>query len=299
MKKKLLLIAATFAFANLNAQKIQKDTLPEKQIRKDTIKIGGFEIIIKHDNKPKPKSNTDTIGKKTDSSKNENASNNIHISRAKKNKKVSTNWIAFDFGFNNYTDNTNYNDPSVTSMLRTTGTKPAPTQSDLRISTGKSVGFNFWIVQTKINVIKQFVSFKYGLGIEHNNYRYKSNISFKDASPSYIIKDSVNFSKNKFGINYATVPLMCSFNPSGKGGFSFSAGVSAGYRFNSFNKQKSSERNKDKNNGEFGLNPFKFALVGDIGYKGLRFFGSYSLTSLYDNGLKFTPYTIGLRLSKW
>ncbi len=295
MKTIILLFVAIATLNIAKAQKSTKDSIPAISVKRDTIRIGGLVIVTKRDGKNKPRQ-VDIIDT-DDSSKTVTKTTKNIIKKKKSN--VSTNWIALDFGFNNYKDNTNYSSATATSMLRAIGTRTAPTQSDLVINTGKSVAFNLWIVQQKINLIKQFVGLKYGIGIEHLNYRYKTGISFKDASPSYIFRDSVSFSKNKLGINYATVPLMLTINPSGKGGFSLSAGVSAGYRFSSYNKQRSGDRGNDKERGDFGLNPIKLALTGDIGYNSFRFFGSYSLTPLHDKGLDLTPYTVGLRLSKW
>jgi hypothetical protein len=296
MKNIILLLIAITTLNVAVAQKNNKDTVPNSiSIKRDTIRIGGLVIVTKRDGKNKPRQ-VDIID--TEDSTKQTTHKSIKVKK-NTNKKVKTNWVAFDLGFNNYTDKTNYSDPAAASMLRAIGTRTAPTAADLKLTTGKSVAFNFWIVQQKVNLIKNYVGFKYGIGIEHLNYRYKTGISFKDAAPSYIFRDSVSFSKNKLGINYLTVPFLLTINPSGNNGFSISAGVSAGYRFSSYNKQRSGDRGNDKERGDFGLNPFKLSLTGDIGYNGLRFFGSYNLTPLHEKGLNFIPYTIGLRLSKW
>lgn len=290
--KKYILTAILFAF--ISNTFAQKDTIPESN-KRDTVRIGGILIITKKDKKNKPKEVD--IRNENDSTPNKGYSS---IKRSKKKRSnVSTNWFAFDFGFNNYKDETAYGTSAVNSILRSTSTTAAPTASDLKLSTGKSIAVNFWIVQQKLNLIKHVVGLKYGLGLEINNYRYKSPITIKDASPSFIIRDSVSFSKNKLVTNYLTVPLMLTINPTGKGGFSLSAGVSAGYRYRAHTKQKSEARGKDKDFGDFDLNPFKVALVGDIGYNKYRIFGSYNLTKMHDNDLNFTPYTIGIRFSKW
>jgi hypothetical protein len=297
---KRITLLATFYFLIAIGFAQNNDSIPEKG-RRDTIRIGGLLIITKKDKNNKPKEvdirdEADSTGKKKGYS--------INSSSLRKNKKkrsnVSTNWISFDFGFNNYKDETAYGTSGVNSILRSTSSmNGAPTANDLKVSTGKSIAFNFWIVQQKLNLIKHVIGLKYGLGLEINNYRFKSPTTYIDASPSYIIKDSVSFSKNKLVTNYLTVPLMLTINPSGKGGFSISGGISAGYRYRAHTKQKSDARGKDKEFGDFDLNPFKVALVGDIGYNKYRIFGSYNLTKMHDNALNFTPYTIGIRLSSW
>lgn len=279
------------------AQKNSTDTIPK--VEKDTIQIGGVTVIVKKKDKGKAKSVDIDVDNDKDNNNAKNDKYKKYLKRKKSN--VQTNLFSIDIGFNNYTDNTNY--ASVGSYLQAAGTQPKPTASNFTLRTGKSVGVNLWLVKQKVNILrgKEHLGLKYALGIEHVNYRYNSPISFKNGSPSYVIKDSVGFSKNKLGINYLTVPLMLYINPDGKNGFSLSGGISAGYRINSFNKQRSDARGKDKNRGEYELNPFKLAVVGDIGYKAIRIYGSYNLTNLFDDGTKmdFTPYTIGFRLSKW
>jgi hypothetical protein len=269
----------------------QKDSIPET--KKDTIRIGGILIITKKDRKNKPREvdirNESDSGKKTVKYK----------GKPKKRSNVSTNLLSWDIGFNNYKDETNYSSPDVTSLLRATPRTTAPGASDFKLNTGKSVNVNIWLFTQKLNLVKHVLGLKYGLGLEYYNFRFKTPLSFKDASPSYIIKDSISFSKNKLTVKYLKVPLMLTLNPTGKDGFSLSAGISAAYRYGAHTKQKSSERGKVKNKGDFDLDPWKFALEADIGYKNSRIFASYSLTPLHDQGLNLTPYSVGLRFSKW
>jgi hypothetical protein len=287
--------------SSYSQKEINKDTIPEVG-KRDTIRIGGLLIITKKDKKNKPR-NVEIINENDSTVNGGNkpikVGNKNERSAKKKRSNVSTNWLALDLGFNNYKDETSYGTTAVNSILRSTTSTSAPTQSDLKLNTGKSIAVNIWIFQQRLNVIKHIVGLKYGLGLEINNYRFKAPITYKDASPSYIIKDSVAFSKNKLTTNYLTVPLMLTINPTGKGGFSLSAGVSAGYRYRAHTKQKNDSRGKDKDFGDYDLNPFKLSLVGDIGYDRYRIFGSYSLTKMHDNALNFTPYTVGIRFNKW
>jgi len=258
----------------------------------DTIKVGGLIIITKKD---KNKRNGDvTVKNNKGRSWDENR-------RKRKTSNVSNNWMSVDLGFNNYKDETPYGTTAVNNFLRPTASTTAPVQSDFKLRTGKSVNVNVWIFMQRVNMIKHVLNLKYGIGLELNNYRFKSPISFKDEGNGFIIRDSVSFSKNKLAVDYVTVPLMLNINPSGRGGFSLSGGISVGYRYSARNKQISDDRGKQKERGEFGLNPWKLAVVGDIGWSSLRFFGSYSLSNLFDegNGMKMTPYTVGLRFSSW
>jgi hypothetical protein len=262
----------------------------EAEKKSDTIRVGGMIIITKKDKNKGPDDSNVNIekNKKWEETR-----------RKKKNPNLSNNWFSVDLGFTNMKDETVYGAADANAILRPTANKPAPGAADLKLRTGKSVNVNVWVFMQKLNVIKHVLNLKYGIGLELNNYRYKSPLSFKDGSPATIILDSVNFSKNKLAVDYVTVPMMLNINPSGKGGFSISGGLSVGYRYSARNKQISDGRGKQREKGEFGLNPWKLAVIGDVGWSGLRFYGSYSLTNLYEKGLNMTPYSVGLRFSSW
>jgi hypothetical protein len=249
----------------------------------DTIKVGTFIIIKKR--RPNETKNTEVVIER----------------KQHKPSNLSTNWWIVDIGFANVDDRTEYGTAEAATYLKTirAGEKPF-TKDDLNLRTSKSSNINLWIVMQRWNLAKGYLNLKYGLGLEMFNYRYENNISYHK-NPAYIFRDSVNFSKNKLYASYVSVPLMLNVNtqPGKKKGFSFSAGVSAGYLIGSRNKQISSERGKVKTKGDFDLEPFRLAYVGEIGIGPVRLYGSYSMRPLHENGLKQYPYAIGLRLSNW
>ena len=165
----------------------------------------------------------------------------------------------------------------------------------------------------RLNLIKHYVNLKYGIGVEFNNYRFKSNLSFKEsgANPystlqninhAFVFRDSVAFSKNKLAADYITVPFMINFrtNPnSSSKGISLSAGVSMGYLYNSRNKQISGERGKLKNRGDYDLEKWKLSYIGELGLGPIRLYGSYTPKSIFDNALNMRPYNVGIRFSNW
>lgn len=165
----------------------------------------------------------------------------------------------------------------------------------------------------RLSLIKRNVNLKYGLGLELNNYRYKSAISYKEngtipysggvqTNGAFIFRDSIAFSKNKLAADYLTVPLMLNFatnKASYKKGLSLSVGVSAGYLYAQRNKQKSSERGKEKNKGEYDLEKFKFSYIAELGLGPVKLYGSYAPKSMYEHSLDMRPYAVGIRLSNW
>ena len=290
MKKLSLLFLTAFLCFQAMAQ---EDTATVKVIypKNDTIRIGNILII-----------------KKADSTK------QIVVGGQKnydKNSRINTNYLVLDLGFANYSDKTDYGNTG--NYLIDRPGQPAFSASDFKLRTGKSINVNIWFFMQRLSLIKQNVSLKYGLGLELNNYRYKSPISYKEGgvipysggmltNNPFIFKDSIAFSKNKLAADYLTVPLMLSFASNQAGsqkGISASFGVSAGYLYSQRNKQKSSDRGKKKNKGEYDMEKFKFSYVGELGIGPVRLYGSYSPKSMYQNNLNIRPYTVGIRYSNW
>lgn len=292
MKKYVLMLLAILCAELIQAQ---DSTATDSG---DTLKVGNF-IIIK---KKKKSDNSDTTGRDPHATIDITIGNDDDDDDDDDNKppsNVNTNWFIFDLGFANLRDNTVYGSPEANGYLNANGGNPF-TADDLDLNTGKSSNVNLWFFMQKLNITKHVLNLKYGLGMEMYNFRYKKDISYND-DPSYIYRDSVSFSKNKLFVNYLTVPLMLNLNtsPDKKRGFTLSAGVSAGYRIGSRNKQISDERGKDKIKGDFDLEPWRFAYVAEMGIGPVRVYGSYSVNPLHQNGLQQYPYTVGLRFSNW
>jgi hypothetical protein len=215
----------------------------------------------------------------------------------KKPKKVSTNWFVFDIGFAGVNDQTNYNSIEAQDFLRPASVPNRAGNYALR--TSRVSNFNLWFFMQRLSVVKSVVNLKYGLGIESNNYFYKTGITYVDGPEVYTTDKGNIFSKNKLVANYLTVPLMVNINTNptkGKKGFQISAGVSGGYLIGARQKQKSAS-GMDKNKTDFNLEQFKLAYVGELGLGPVKLYGSYSMTPLHKYGLNQLPYTVGVRFS--
>lgn len=261
------------------------------------MKVGNFIIIKK--NKDGNSSNSNSVWKDWD------RNFDIKIERRNRAKRnISTNWWIMDLGFTNFRDQTNYTAAQAGSYFRTFRPADGPVnENSFKLNNGKSTNVNIWFFMQKVNVVKHVVNLKYGLGLEMYNFRYDSRLSYrKDANP-YVYNDSISFSKNKLYAGYLTVPFMININtsPNNRRGFSISAGMSAGYLISSRNKQKSSERGKQKSPGDFNLEPFRLAAIGEVGLGPIRLYGSYSLNKLHKDITRIEqfPYAFGIRFSRW
>ncbi len=305
MKKFTLLMAIVllghYSKAQEDSAKINATVADTSAYRgkSDTIRVGNILIIKRN------KKNKDGEEKGTDITMGRN--NN----ERKKNAKVSTNWWVMDVGFSNYDDKTNYA-ATGTYLVNKPGS-PAFGTGDFKLRTGKSINVNIWFFMQRLSLIKNYVNLKYGLGIELNNYRYKAALSYKEngtipytagtqTSNAFIYRDSIAFSKNKLAADYLTIPFMINFNSNpyaSKKGISVSLGASAGYLYSQRNKQKSAERGKHKNKGEYDMEKLKLSYIAELGLGPVRLYGSYSPKSMYEKGLDMRPYTVGFRFSNW
>ncbi|RTL55648.1 MAG: hypothetical protein EKK39_02265 [Sphingobacteriales bacterium] len=291
----MLCAAGSISAQNKDSVLVQADSI---LIKSDTIQVGNFVIIQKNKNNRTPQ-------EQATARRNKVVSINFDTDRPinkKRNDNVATNWGILDLGFANLNDNTNYTTAQSAGYLTTVNGNPV-TKNSFNLNARKSSNVNIWFFMQKLNVTKHVVNLKYGLGLEMYNLRFDNNISFRNTPQPMVLNDSIPFTKNKLYVGYLTVPFMVNFNltPSKDNGLSFSAGVSAGYLINSRNKQISGERGKQKYRGDFNLQPWRVAAIGELGIGPIRLYGSYSLNNLYkeSTGLDQIPYAVGIRFSRF
>lgn len=292
---KFLLLLTTLLVAT--ASYAQTDST--RKAAPDTMRVGNF-IIVK-----KKKDNTN------DPKNDKHFSISVQRRHRNSNPNVSTNWFVFDLGFANWRDKTDYNGPAFTNQgaagnyIRNIPNHAMPdnpvSKNSFNLRNEKSSNVNIWFFMQKRNIAKHVLNLKYGLGLEMYNYRFESNISFRNSPQPSVFMDSIGFTKNKLYAGYVTVPLMLNITPSGqRRGFTFSAGMSAGYLIGSRNKQISAERGKQKIRGNLNMEPWRLAAIGEIGLGPVRLYGTYSLNSLQQKdrtGLEQYPYAVGIRFS--
>ncbi|HUR12012.1 MAG TPA: outer membrane beta-barrel protein [Flavitalea sp.] len=283
MKRIILLLSGiSFALAGI----AQTDsTRKEPKNEGDTIRIGNILIIKDGRNRDDDRDNKDTT---------------VQIQRRKhyKPSNVSTNWWIVDLGISQFNDKTNYANAVASGFLPAS---PGNKEEWFNLRNGKSINVNIWVFMQRLNMVKHYVNLKYGLGIEMNNYRFTENIRFQKTSSPRVLMDSIDFTKNKLAADYVTLPMMLNFNftPDRRRGFGFSAGASVGYLYNSRQKTIGGSEGKKKVHDDFGLEKWKLSYIGELQLGPVKLYGSYATKSMFKNGLDFTPYNIGIRLSNW
>ncbi|PSL49115.1 outer membrane protein with beta-barrel domain [Chitinophaga niastensis] len=249
--------------------------------------------------------------------------------RNKLKKNLQTRWFVFDLGFNNYIDRSDYGGASFVNYYPNTtqyyngviasavsksydysaaglanfaprdASEPL-TPSEFKLITGKSININIWLFEQRLNITKHKLNLLYALGLEMNNYRYARSITYLPGYPTQIIRDSVEFSKNKLFAEYISIPVMLNFNSNPahpNRAFQASFGVSGGYLLKSRTKQVSQERGKVRKTDDFNLNKWRFGLTSELGYGPVKLYANFALTPLHDYGLQQYPFSIGIRLN--
>jgi hypothetical protein len=284
-------------------------------IGSDTLKIGSILIVNK---KEAEATNFKTIikigdasyGRPTDGEygwiKGDFKKTKIEIARGPKTlKNIETNWFIFDLGFANFIDKS----PTLYWLAANPNSLPfypGPVMSpeNFTLNNKRSTNVNIWVVAQKLNLYQHKINLKYGLGVEMFNFRFDKPISFREDIVTNIKMDVVSFTKNKLLVKYLTVPVQINFspNPTNKKAFYASIGMSAGYLWNAKNKQISGERGKEKFRGNFNLNDWRFATIGELGVGAVRLYGSFANSNLFNKNQSFVdmqPFAVGLRFSKF
>lgn len=214
-------------------------------------------------------------------------------------RRVSMHFLMLDLGVNALHDQSDYSSPAAQQYLQVGADRRNGNLFSLR--QGKSINVNIWPVLMELKLLKtksQKISLYTGAGLQLYNFKFNRDISFLNETNPMLIEDSVRFSKNKLAFAYVSVPLMFNFKTRVGGNFwvTYGLGVIGGYCFDSWTKQISDERGKQKNHDEFNFQKFNLNLSGEIGINGyIRFYGTYQVTNMYQNSLNQHPYCIGIR----
>lgn len=213
--------------------------------------------------------------------------------RKKKRNKPQSIWSAFELGINGWLNGSN-------------GLNMDSVNSQFALNYNKSVVVNINLFERHAKIIGNNLYLTTGLGTEINNYRYDQNIRMvANSNPLTLVnEDSVSYRKSKFTIGYLNVPLYLTFatNPiRGNNRIHISPGLTAGWRYTSYNKRKmdiDGDVSKNRIRDDFNLNPFRVNASLRVGYGDFVLFANYSLTDLFikDKGPDLIPFSVGVRL---
>lgn len=214
----------------------------------------------------------------------------------KKNKhKFKGHWSGFEFGFNNYVN-------KELSLNR------SPESEFMDLNTGRSWNFNFNFAQYSLPIISNNFGLVTGMGLEWSNYHF-SNMNTIAKIDGEIQEELLTFTsnpkKNRLQSTYLTIPLLLELqllNGKRKERFYLAGGVIGGIKLASNTKivyYEDGEKRKDKNKGDYYLQPLRYAVTARAGYKLVKVYCNYYLSSLFIDGRgpELYPVAAGLTFS--
>ncbi|MFB6317367.1 outer membrane beta-barrel protein [Saccharicrinis sp. FJH54] len=211
--------------------------------------------------------------------------------------KFKGHWSTFDLGMNTFTA------PDY-SMY---GANPGftPTNEFMELNYNKSVEVNINPFHFNLGIINgrtqhsAKMGIVAGLGFNFNNYTFDNNLTLAKMNnriePVDLgVTENIEAKKTKLTTSYLTVPVMLEITLPGGDAF-ISAGAIGALKLGSHTKYKTSNV-KEKNHGDFYLNPFRYGFTARIGYKGLSLYGTYYVSELFqeNKGPLTTPFSVGI-----
>ncbi|MGM0612951.1 MAG: GIN domain-containing protein [Bacteroidota bacterium] len=204
-------------------------------------------------------------------------------------------WGGFELGFNGF--------------LNANNKMELPQEYDfLELREEKSVLVNLNLFEQNFNLIRNHVGLVTGLGLQYNNYRFANNVILDNEGDklqgTYDKDTDRNYIKSKLVANYLTVPLILEYTTHGKNEFHIGAGAQFAWKIGEHSKivyEKGTNREKEKDRGDFYLNPYKLELTGRIGWGWINLFATYSVNEMFEDGKgpEMYPFTAGITLIGW
>ncbi len=207
-----------------------------------------------------------------------------------KNKRFRGHWAGFGMGLNNFLDDD-----------MTLSREGEDIFMDLNTGRSWAVDLNF--AQFSLGFGTTHAGLVTGLGLEYNNYFFDRNNSIVEVNDMVVVDSLLgDVGKSKLTTLFLRVPLLLEFqfpNTVRAKRVFISAGVVGGLKLGSHTKvvyKEENGKNKDKNNDDFNINPFRYGVTACIGYGTAYLFADYYLTPMFvtDKGPELHPFTIGL-----
>ena len=209
------------------------------------------------------------------------------------NPKFRGHWAGIEWGINNFLDKGN-------SLSR---------EADdwyMDLNTGRSWALNINFAQYSIGFGTSHFGVLTGLGLEYGNYFFDHANTIVEVN-DMVIADSLigNIAKSKLTTSYLRVPIIfeVQFPHTIRAKRVFlSAGIVAGIKLGSHTKvvyKDDGGKNKDKNNDDFNINPFRYGLTARLGFGNCSIFGDYYFTPMFveGKGPELHPFSLGLAMN--
>jgi len=209
--------------------------------------------------------------------------------------KFRGHWAGFEWGINNLID-----------QDFTLSREGEDAFMDLITDRSWCINLNF--AQYSLGFSSNQVGMLIGLGLAFSNYYFDHDNTIAEVDdyvvPVYL--DGTTLTKSKLATTFIRIPLIVEVQfprSSARSHRIFvSAGLLTGIKLDSHTKvvvEDDSGKNKDKENDDFNINPFRYGLTARIGFHNISLFGDYNFTPMFirDKGPELYPFSLGLSLT--
>ncbi|MFI5148094.1 MAG: head GIN domain-containing protein [Bacteroidia bacterium] len=162
----------------------------------------------------------------------------------------------------------------------------------MQLNQYSSQSFGLNLIEHDFNIYKEYVKVFTGLGFEFNHYALQNNVSLR-TDTTYTAgraESKLSFSKNNFNENLLTVPLMMEFNTNSdsRKSIHIAFGMLGGWKIGSRTRQVFKDQDGKKINrmssSDYNLDPFRYSLTAQVGYRNWSVFANYGLSELFKIG---------------
>jgi len=214
----------------------------------------------------------------------------------KRKNRFNGHWSAIELGLNNFMN------PDMTYTTK-------PGNEYLNLNTGKSINFNFNLMQKSFRLIGNNVGLVTGLGFQYNDYKFDGQNSINvvggqiASDSTFYFDPEIEVTMSKMSTWYFTVPLILEFQAHTRSNTIYlGAGVIGGIKMASWTKVKyvkDGDDEKQKTKGDYNINPFRYEFTARVGINNFGLYANYSPVSFFekDRGPELNPFSVGVTLN--
>ncbi len=196
----------------------------------------------------------------------------IKIPNGTKKGRLDIHWFGLDFAFNGYTNGGNFNLPSSLDAYE--------------LNYGRSTNWTIHLFRQSLAITKNnSLKFVYGPSFSFSRFNFANSVRLPlDESTGIVVEEGTNYRKNRLYNAWVNVPVMFEVETkpnNRKQSFRLGLGAQAGFLIGSNQKFVSNDGAKDVVRNDFGMNKFRYGIVGRIGFGNITLTAEYTLNPLF------------------
>ena len=177
--------------------------------------------------------------------------------------------------------------------------------SFMDLNSTKSSNVSIYPVQECFGIIGNVIGITTGIGLDMTSYHFENqNNIYKNEITGIIepidFRDSLQLKKSKLSTGFLAVPILLEIHPFPYNQKLFIAGGVVGelklYSQTKVVYNDNGEKRKEKDNGDFNINPLRYGYIVKMGYDDFGIYGIYYPVRFFekDKGPELYPFSIGV-----